>query len=123
MFDLFRRFSAATVDPQPTLGTNFDQFWTTGRVRIRAKVADPFAGLRGHDYIAARQLGCLPLNRLFTREAAEGRIETEKNLADAINRFAKAKTGRTTFVFASGSKHLGNGNTSRRFSVVKGSLR
>lgn len=33
-----------------------DALITTGKVRIRASVPDPYAGMRGHDYIAARGL-------------------------------------------------------------------
>ena len=39
--------------------------WTVGPARVRASSPDPYAGLRGHAYIAARGLN-KPVQRLDT---------------------------------------------------------
>jgi hypothetical protein len=36
-----------------------NQLWYPGKVRIRAKAVDPLEGVKGKDYIAARNLGAL----------------------------------------------------------------
>jgi len=58
-----------------------DDQWIAGPVRVRASAADPFAGLRGHDYIAARKLNP-PIPRLDpnreAREAAALNILTQR---------------------------------------------
>ena len=47
-----------------------DDDWTVGWVRVRASTLDPFEGLRGHAYIAARGLN-KPVERLDAGVATE----------------------------------------------------
>lgn len=62
-----------------------DLYWHAGATRIRANAPDPFAGLRGRAYIAARQLDRKPLERLDSKATAEAKIQSRENLIKAIN--------------------------------------
>ena len=99
---------------------NFDDFWQVGPVRTRAKALDPFAGLRGRAYIAARMLGQNPIERLDAKATAEAKDQSRKNLIKAINAQPLNAAVKGKVVFASGSKsELKEQHRVRRFSVVK----
>lgn len=76
------------------MSIDYDQFWILGVVRIRASKPDPYAGLRGHDYIKARGLGATPIQRLdaFDKTAIVKRLDTEQQAAKAIDVAANLMT-------------------------------
>ena len=98
---------------------NFDDFWQLGPVRTRAKALDPFAGLRGRAYIAARMLGQNPVERLDSKATAEAKEQSRKNLIKAINARPLDASVKSEVVLASGSKTALKRHGDRRFSVVQ----
>jgi len=102
------------------MGINFDDFWIVGSVRIRASAPDPYAGLRGRAYIAARKLDQRPLEKIESQAAADAKAESAKNLIKAINqRPALAGRGVTRFVHLTGSKEFLTDSCDRRFFVIE----
>jgi hypothetical protein len=85
------------------MGINFDNFWILGSVRIRASAPDPFAGLRGRAYIAARKLDQRRIERFDAKSTAETKSEFRKNLMNAVNRYPAVRIGGNTYWLASGS--------------------
>jgi hypothetical protein len=49
--------------------TDHDAIDHIGPVRVRCTARDPFAGLRGHDYLRARGLPVKPANPSHTHES------------------------------------------------------
>jgi hypothetical protein len=96
-----------------------DAQWSVGSVRVRASAADPFDGLRGHAYIAARNLNkpvvSLGLDKA-TREAAALNVLTQRGaIAPASPKTADPAA--PNYVFMSGDAHWGP-HDNRRFWVV-----
>jgi len=96
-----------------------DDQWIVGAVRVRAAAADPFAGLRGHAYIAARGLNA-SVPRLDpqrdAREAAVLNVLTQRG-AIAPAPFQMADLSGNNYAFASGSAAW-NEPGNRRFWVA-----
>jgi hypothetical protein len=69
---------------------DYDDFWTVGVVRTRAKAFDPYAGLRGRAYIQARKLDQNRVKRIDAKATATAKSESGKNLINALNPEAKA---------------------------------
>ena len=101
------------------MAVNFDDFWQLGAVRTRAKALDPFAGLRGRAYIAARGLGQTSVERIDSKATAEAKDQARQNLINAINQRPLDASVKSKFMFTSGSKDFLNSNDDRRFWVVK----
>jgi rRNA processing protein Krr1/Pno1 len=89
---------------------DYDQLWVPGSVRIRASAPDPYAGLKGRDYIKARGLGVGHVQRLdaFDKTAVVQRFDTEQraaateevasNLIPKLGRIAAASRRRRLFI-------------------------
>lgn len=97
-----------------------DAQWSVGPVRVRASAVDPFNGLRGHAYVAARNLN-KPVARLDLdkpeREAAALNMLTRRG-AIAPAPFEKTDLDGRNFVFVSGDSHW-NDHGNRRFWLVE----
>jgi hypothetical protein len=100
------------------MGINFDDFWTLGSVRTRAKAPDPFAGLRGRAYIAARKLDKKPLEKIESQADAEAKSEARENLIKAINQRPAIAVGGQIFLLASGSTDWLPGKGDRRWFLL-----
>lgn len=94
-----------------------DLFSFPGPVRIRASAPDPFAGLRGRAYIAARKLD-KPVARIDDPAAANAKNESRENLISAINQRSAPASRTPKFVLASGSMEFLNESGDRRFWAV-----
>lgn len=60
-----------------------DHYSCAGKIRLRAKALDPFAGLRGRAYLQARSLDTAPPKHLEAE--AQIKSESRENLIKAIN--------------------------------------
>jgi hypothetical protein len=76
-----------------------DPCWSPGAVRIRAKAFDPFAGLRGRAYIAARQLDQNRVKRLDSKATAEAQSISRKKQEKALAGPAPTQPRHLNFVF------------------------
>lgn len=65
------------------MAIDYDELWIPGAVRIRASAPDPYAGLKGRDYIKARGLGVGHVQRIdaFDKTAVVQRFDTEQQAA------------------------------------------
>jgi len=90
MIDLFRKFCAVDVDPDPHLKTNIDYAWAIGRISTRANAPDPFAGLRGRAYISARKLDQCEIRKIKDARVEAALREGQEALIEAINQPARA---------------------------------
>lgn len=90
-----------------------------GKVRIRANAPDPFAGLRGRAYIAARKLNT-PLTRPVDPIAAQIQADARENLIQSLSQRETPFPGKPKFVLCgvSGSMDFLSECGDRRFWPV-----